>query len=45
MTETIDLLHEARLILEKGEPLPVDIVIKLNNLGVDIAALESNYDL
>jgi hypothetical protein len=42
---TTDLLYEARLLLEAGEPLPVDLVIKLNSRGVDVTALENDYNL
>lgn len=46
MTESIiDIVYAARLLFEKGEPLPVDLYIKLRNLGIDPDKMAAHYDL
>ena len=39
------ILFEARLTLQRGEPLPVDLLIKLREIGVDPDILAAHCDL
>lgn len=37
--------EEAEALLRAGEPLPVDLRMRLNNCGYNVAALERKYGL
>jgi len=41
----LNIVFEARRVLERGEPLPVDMVIKLRKAGVDPDRLAALYNL
>ncbi len=40
-----DLCSEVMHHLINGQPLPVDLCIKLNDLGIDPDQLQNQYDL
>jgi hypothetical protein len=39
----VNLIEHAILLLEEGEPLPVDLTARLLEAGIDVAALENTY--
>jgi len=43
--DLITLVYDALKVLNRGEPLPLDLVFALLEWGVDVNAIETAYNL